>query len=445
MLAYMGSKFVLGIDAKEFSATSMALISIAIYFVIMLTVSVIFFIWSIVRKKTGNGEDVAKIKLENLSEGIGASGRGSSSRRKKGGPRFSMLTEIDRQNAGKVPDPALYQNNLTLEQFCENFRNYSAGQLKLYYSIDDIRSFIAGVGVSHVILMQGISGTGKTSLAYAFGRFLGNPTSVIPIQPMWKESGDMLGYFNEFTGHYNETNMLCAIYKAQYETCMSVICLDEINIAKIEYYFAEFLSLLELPNPKDRKIRIVSGYQEGDPVMLRNGELILPTNIWFIGTANNDDSTFAISDKVYDRSMIINLDNKAEPFEAPITPENRMSAANFENLVAKACARYAMTDRNRRRLSQLDKYLQKNMHITFGNRIMRQLEKFVAIYISCGGSEIDAIDDILSKKVLRKLEAQNPIYIKNAIGDLYEFMDELYGEDGLPRCRAYLHRLEVSI
>ncbi len=356
--------------------------------------------------------------------------------------RFAILSEIDRTMNHSEPP---YPTDTTLEQICDDFRNYSASQLKLYYSIKDIRSFISGMAVSHFILMQGISGTGKTSLAYAFGRFLSNPSTVIPIQPMWKESSDMLGYYNEFTKHFNETNMISAMYRAQYTNSMSVIVLDEINIARVEYYFAEFLSLMELPTADARRIRVVSGYEPGDPQKLRDGEICLAENIWFVGTANNDDSTFAISDKVYDRAMIVNLNEKAEIFDAPLTPGMRISSVHFDSLVKEALSKYAMTDRNRRRLTLLDKYLQKNMHISFGNRIMRQMEKYVAVYIACGGDELDAIDDILTKKVLRKLESQNPIYIKKMIADLFEYIDEIYGEDALRSCRAYLHKLEVSI
>lgn len=356
--------------------------------------------------------------------------------------RFAMLSELDRTLR---TDEAEFFSDTALEDVCKSFRHFAAENLKLYYSINDIRSFVAGMAVSRFILVQGISGTGKTSLAYAFGQFLSNPATIVPIQPMWKESSDMLGYYNEFTKRYNETNMITAMYRALYTKSMSIIVLDEINIARIEYYFAEFLSLMELPNPEMRKLRVVSGKEPGDPRKLINGEIRLAENIWFVGTANNDDSTFAISDKVYDRAMIVNLNEKVEVFDAPPTAGVRLSGEHFRKLIEEAMYRYAMTDRNRRRLAKLDAYLQKNMHISFGNRIMRQLEKYVAVYIACGGAEIDAIDDLLTKKILRKLESQNPIYIKNMIAELCAYIDEIYGEGALPLCRAYLHRLEISV
>ena len=126
--------------------------------------------------------------------------------------RFDMLKRIDAERATRPKTQ--FAEDVTLKDFCDAFRNFAAGSLKLYYDIDLIREFIAGIAVSHIIILQGMSGTGKTSLAYAFGEFLGNPSTVIPVQPMWKERSDLLGYYNEFTKRFNETLLLQKIYEA---------------------------------------------------------------------------------------------------------------------------------------------------------------------------------------------------------------------------------------
>ena len=73
---------------------------------------------------------------------------------------------------------------------------------------------------------------------------------------------------------------------------------------------------------------------------------------------------------------------------------------------------------------------------------MKQIKGYVPVCIACGGMELDAIDDILSKKVLRKLEAQNPVYVKSMAEPLCAYLDELFGVDRMPLCKEYLHRLE---
>ena len=359
------------------------------------------------------------------------------------GSRFCKLNNLD--DIRLQFKKANYDENITLRQFCDNFRNYAASRLKLYYSISDIRRFISGMAVSHIQILQGMSGTGKTSLAHAFGDFLENTSTVIPVQPMWKERTDLVGYYNEFTKRFNETTLLEKMYEANYSDDIYVTVLDEMNIARVEYYFAEFLSLLELPNVEERLLTVVSDVWEDDPAQLTNGCIKLPPNMWFIGTANNDDSTFAISDKVYDRAMIMNLDSKCEPFVAPKTGHSHVSAKQFEHMAERAMQEYEITARNMRRLEALDKYLIEHFHITFGNRIMKQIRCYIPVFVACGGDELEALDDILSKKILRKLEMQNPIYLRNASAGLCAYFDELFGDDRMPLCKDFMERLQRNI
>ena len=358
----------------------------------------------------------------------------------EGDKRFCMLSAIDEKS--ETYGHASYDRDITLEGLCNDFRNYAANRLKLYYDIADIRRFISGLALSHIIILQGMSGTGKTSLAHAFGSFIDNPSTIIPVQPMWKERTDLVGYYNEFTKKFNETLLLEKMYEANYSADMYITVLDEMNIARIEYYFAEFLSLLELPNADERYLDVVSDKWDSDPVQLKDGRIKLPPNMWFIGTANNDDSTFAISDKVYDRAMILNLDAKSERFVAPKTDKRYISSAQFNALVAEAVDEYRISNRNMKRLEQLDRYLIDHFHITFGNRIMKQIRTYIPVFVSCGGEELDALDDILSKKVIRKLETQNPIYLRNEAEGLVEYINELFGNDKMLLCKEYIHRLE---
>ena len=359
-----------------------------------------------------------------------------------GASRFCMLSRID-ANKAKYREKG-FHTDITLKKFCDDFRNYASNKLNLYYNISDIRAFISGMAVSQILILQGMSGTGKTSLAHAMGSFLENTSTVIPVQPMWKERTDMLGYYNEFTQRFNETLLLEKMYEANYSEDIYVTVLDEMNIARVEYYFAEFLSLLELPDPDERYIDVVSDVWSNDPLQFKDGRLKLPYNMWFIGTANNDDSTFAISDKVYDRAMILNLDEKCERFTAPKTKHIHMSAENFRKLVKDALKEYEITGRNLQRLEALDQYLIEHFHITFGNRIMKQIREFIPVYVCCGGTEIEALDDILSKKIIRKLETQNPVYLRNASKELRAYINELFGEDSMPRCQNAIRRLELN-
>ena len=360
------------------------------------------------------------------------------------GSRFYMLSEIDK--AYENYEAPAYDNEITLKELCEEFRNFSAGKLKLYYDIEDIRRFIGSLSVTKLIILQGMSGTGKTSLAYAFGEFLDNKTVVVPIQPMWKERTDLVGYYNEFTRKFNETTLLYKMYEANWNEEIYITVLDEMNIARVEYYFAEFLSLLEIPNPDGRNLDVVADRWEDDPKLLQhNGKLRLPTNMWFVGTANNDDSTFSISDKVYDRAMVLNLDKKAIPFEAETKGSMKISSTHLEALFQRAQREYGISDRNLRRLKKLDEYMIANFHLTFGNRIMKQITSYVPVLVACGGTELQALDDILSRKIFRKLESKNPVYVKQMADGVCSYLDEVFGEDKLPLCKEAIRLIEQNV
>ncbi len=390
-------------------------------------------------KDEADAEHTVAHSVEAFKDGRESSGEKGKKDATEEGNRFPTLTGIDAESRKYMRDD--YDDNITLKEMCESFRNFAAYKQKLYYDIQDIRRFIAGLSVSHIMILQGMSGTGKTSLAYAFGEYLENPSTVIPVQPMWKERTDLLGYYNEFTKRFNETLLLQVMYKANYSKDIYVTVLDEMNIARVEYYFAEFLSMLEIPDPKKRYLGVVTDKWQNDPKQFNEGNIRLPDNMWFIGTANNDDSTFAISDKVYDRAMVMNLDSKAEPFTAPRVKRTHISAEKFKELTQSALREYKMTKRNARRLDKLDKYMIETFHTTFGNRIMKQIKTYIPVYVGCGGEELEALDDILAKKVLRKLEMQNPVYIKNAAEGFCMYLDELFGADSMPQCKAFMRRL----
>ena len=362
--------------------------------------------------------------------------------KKKNAPRFSNLSRLD-EELKKERHHSYEDRNLA--ELCEGFRNFAAGKLGLYYDIADIRRFVAGLGIGRLIIIRGMSGTGKTSLAYAAGEYFGNPSTIVPVQPMWKERSDIIGYFNEFTKKFNETTLLCKLYEAGGRGDVYITVLDEVNISRIEYYFAEFLSLLEIPDPQKRELDVVSDTWENDPKRLRRGKLLLPENMWFVGTANNDDSTFSISDKVYDRAVIIDLERKSTPFQAKETSATHISYGDLVSRFQEAKQSYTLSKRNRGNLAQLDSYLTEVFRISFGNRIMRQIEEYVPIMVACGGTELGALDDMLSRKILRKLEQLSPALIKSEVQPLLAQINQLFGADNLPLSQEYLERLQKSV
>lgn len=385
-----------------------------------------------------NPNEIAELTGEEM-----AALNGEQAEQRQGDKRFYKLAEIDELWANY--QPPVYDNTITLPELCDRFRLFACSRLGLYYDIKIIRLFIAAFASSRLIILQGISGTGKTSLPYAFGKFVNNPAVIAAVQPSWRDRSELFGYFNEFTKKFNETELLRAMYEASYNDNIYPVILDEMNIARVEYYFAEMLSILEMPARDEWVVDIVPSAWESDPKHIENGQLHIPGNMWYIGTANNDDSTFAITDKVYDRAMPINIDTKGVAFEAPLTDPIYISSRYFEELLNAAKANNTVSEENLKKVTLLDDYVIEHFRIAFGNRIVKQIRSFVPAYVGCGGTELDGLDYVLARKVFRKFESLNLSYIRDEIDGLCAYMDELFGQENMGECKSYLHMLKKLV
>ncbi|MEG0457482.1 MAG: hypothetical protein RR549_05065, partial [Oscillospiraceae bacterium] len=354
--------------------------------------------------------------------------------------RFFRLSEVDAKYENYLP-PA-YDNSFVLSQICETFRNFACSKMNLYYDIRTIRLLFAGLASTKMILLQGISGTGKTSLPYSMGKFFQHDATIASVQPSWRDRTELFGYFNEFTKKFNETEVLKRIYEASFNDDINLIILDEMNIARVEYYFAEMLSILEMPDPNEWKIDIVPNSWPKDPQHIKDGKITIPQNVWYVGTANNDDSTFAVSDKVYDRALVINLDSKGVAFDAPPTDPVNISYAHVEALYSKAFEEFPVSNKILDEIGKLDIYVISKFRIAFGNRIMKQLKLFIPVYIACGGTEVDGVDYILATKVFRKFESLNLSLIRDEISGLIIYLEKMFGKGNMQESISYLERIQ---
>ena len=374
------------------------------------------------------------------ADGTSENGEGEEEIDKNTSIRFAKLHDVDIEYADyKKQD---YGNNFTLEELVEMFRNFAASQLRLYYRSDMIRLYISALASTKLVILQGISGTGKTSLAYAWGKFLKHDSCVASVQPSWRDRSELFGYFNEFTKKFNETDILKELYEAGYTDDIHTVILDEMNISRVEYYFAEMLSILEMPNQDEWIVEVVSSGWASDPKHLKNGKLKIPPNCWYIGTINNDDSTFMVTDKVYDRAMPIDINEKGQAFEPENVPAQDINYSYLNKLFQDAIANNQMHQEVLDKVEQMDDYVIQHFRIAFGNRIVAHMKKFVPVYVACGGDEVDGVDYFIAKKILRKFEQLNISFIRDEIDGFVDFLNKTFGEGKMKECIEYVLRLK---
>ncbi len=323
------------------------------------------------------------------------------------------LLNMDKEKSKvAAKNPSLHQLVNFVVDYAKNSR------LHLSYSKQDIATFVAGLGVSRLAILQGMSGTGKTSLPKIFMEAICGECLIVEVESSWKDKNELLGYYNDFSSTFTPKKFTTFLYKAYLEKNVpTFIVLDELNLSRIEYYFSDFLSLMENEEDK-RSLKLINSllYKkvDGKDVYYRaladGHDIVVSNNIWFIGTANRDDSTFVISDKVYDRANTMNFMKRApkiKEFEDPISP-TYYSNSVLQNLFKEAKVNQSFDVENNIYVQNVEKLL-KPYNISFGNRILNQMEDFVKIYKACFPRmdvEKEAIEIILLSKVVAKLEVK---------------------------------------
>ncbi len=334
------------------------------------------------------------------------------------------LTSIDANEALQAPASTTTpfgRSTPTLKEFADDLRHRIATGVEgrtLYYAERDVRAFLGGLAMTRLMLLQGISGTGKTSLPLAFASAVGGGIEIVEVQAGWRDRQDLIGYYNAFHRHYYATNFLQALYKAgtpAYRDRLFLMVLDEINLSRPEQFFADFLSALEQPM-EARRLTLVNDPVTQAPRLLLDGRhLPIPPNVWFVGTANHDESTAEFADKTYDRAHVMEMPRKTEAAHFAVQERGPRNPLSYEKLEAAFNgAAVAQAEATKKATSWLRKApfaddLQGRFRVGWGNRLENQLARYLPVVIESGGSVGEAMDHLLVTKVLRKLKDRHDV------------------------------------
>ncbi|PFT19399.1 restriction endonuclease [Bacillus thuringiensis] len=175
-----------------------------------------------------------------------------------------------------------------------------------FYEKKDLINFFLSLKTKPFVILSGISGTGKTKIVQWFAESLGateenGQFTLIPVRPDWSDSSDLLGYVN-LQGEFQERPLIKVLEAADANPNRPYfVVLDEMNLARVEYYFSDFLSVIESRKWKDGKI-VTSPVL---PESITNKHITIPSNVYIIGTVNMDETTHPLSKKVLDRANTI--------------------------------------------------------------------------------------------------------------------------------------------
>ena len=198
--------------------------------------------------------------------------------------------------------------------------DYHSIKSGLYYDIKDFVNFYKSIKSGNLVILSGLSGTGKSRIVDMYANAIGIKTTeidnrllFIPVRPSWNDDSDLLGYVDLVHMVYRpaDSGFVDFLVKAQRDENKNniyLVCFDEMNLARVEHYFSQFLSLLERP-VQQRNLQLYDEQYSGKLYNSKDypSSITIGENVKFIGTVNIDESTYHFSDKVLDRANVIEL------------------------------------------------------------------------------------------------------------------------------------------
>ncbi|MCS4039908.1 S1 RNA-binding domain-containing protein [Salinibacter ruber] len=294
-------------------------------------------------------EETAESEKENLEDWIEDRQEELCSRHND---RVQSLKEavglsFDDERSKKAPEPPSDKFEGEEWELIRHIIQYTRGQ-GLYYDEEVIENFYTCLKCDDLVILSGLSGVGKSKLPKHVAEAIGGIFEMEPVRPNWNDDRDLLGYYNPRTGSYQSTTFLDTLIEAsENRDRLYILCLDEMNLAPPEYYFALFLSKLESdadefhPDPslsrevlQSQKREILAEILELEDKLKEVGagredslqyqikalrrqidelsnyyEVQIPPNVKFVGTVNVDQTTEGFSDKVLDRANVIQFES----------------------------------------------------------------------------------------------------------------------------------------
>ncbi|WP_419889676.1 McrB family protein [Paenibacillus xylanexedens] len=303
-------------------------------------------------------------------------------------------------------------------EFLEHFTTVTH-DMGLYYSEKDLLNFHTSVKSNTLTILAGMSGTGKSKIVQAYGKALGldhTQLVFIPVRPSWTDDTDLLGYVDTKNMLYrpSDTYLIDTLFAAQNDrNKLYIVCFDEMNLSRVEHYFSQFLSILEM-EPNRRVLRLYSDRIEQQ--IYNSGQytpsINIGSNILFIGTVNIDESTYHFSDKVLDRANVITLE--VQPFDLLLNRESnkdgkdktkKLFTYDHYNKFRKNEADIKLTNEEISFLWKLHEIMQKeSLGFGIGPRIVRQIDSYIKnLPENSSLTRKEAFDIQIVQRILTKL------------------------------------------
>jgi len=365
--------------------------------------------------------------------------------------RFPLLRAADdREEAPaeaekKTKKPAK-QPPLTLLQLAEHLRKYAAAHFGIYAQRTLYASFLGCMAASDFILLRSDDeNRSPLLLCQAVASALGQKPSLTTVQPHWSSAADLLGAPEPTSKLYRETAFLRRVYEAGYEEGVCFAALERVTTAPAEGYLSTLLPILALSQAENpiftRSIPLVDSAWPGDPLLLRNGELPYPDNLWLFGNIAADDPQ--PGDRLRNTAMEFCLPELSEKsYLVSLAKPMKLSAHELREHFAHAAEVFTLPGEALRRFRQTARYLADYLDLSLGLNSETQLARFGSVCLACGLRPTEVLDSYFYHKALRRLETVEANSLRLGLPGLRRFLNDTFGERDVPLMMGLLDRLE---
>ncbi len=297
--------------------------------------------------------------------------------------------------------------------------------------------------ISALVILAGISGTGKSELPQKYADYIGAQLLTLAVQPRWDSPQDLQGFYNYVEKKFKPTDLMRGLYQYNHDSAMNdrivIVLLDEMNLARVEYYFSEFLSKLETRRSRTTYLEIDVGSL---PLQDKERRLEIRNEFLFVGTMNEDETTQSLSDKVLDRANVITfgkpnnlqLRQQKQQQNATARPSGYLGYSDFKEWTIIPNPQSDVVEKVKYYLDKVNKVMEKMGH-PFAHRVYQAITQYVVNYPMVESADFKfALADQFGQKLLPKLRG---VMIDEAHQELEE-LEHIIAEIGdIPLIEAF--------
>ena len=319
------------------------------------------------------------------------------------------------------------EKEMTIKEKIAAIKTYIAAR-GFNYEGDLIENFYLSLKSKPFVILAGTSGTGKTRLVKLFAEAIGAKMQLVPVRPDWSDSSDLFGH-NDLSGQFHPGAIIDFVKQAEWDKDTPYfLCLDEMNLARVEYYLSDFLSIIETRDRKDNgaietDALVDASYFQSQSAREKYGRVYLPENLYIIGTVNMDETTFPFSKKVLDRAntiefSFVNLMARATAGGQAVAQKLDNSFLKTDYLYLQDCDDEDLIDTICFNLEELNQILVKaNLHV--GYRIRDEISFYMMNNKKAKLLDEDAaFDHEIMQKILPRVQGSSAA-IKDVLSELF--------------------------